>query len=270
MRAVKGATFSPPPAAWLKKIKWNVFSNSKLACSGCSHQFASSSADWSSVVSAVSTSKSSLWRRPWCYKTRITGLSLGEVCWELGGHMMALCHCAMVLYLFFAGKAVSTLCVQIHFTDGATTKPFVKMTRGKCEFVQLAQKKKKNVFHPVWGVYEIRMFLFLFLSFHQLSRLQNVRQRSHFCPGVFLFLLTVLCEATKSAIFKKWHFFSWLEVTFFSATQTSERHSAHSSSPPLTEGFSELRPINGVKLKRLRGSDIFCFTELSCSFKSKW
>lgn len=77
------------------------------------------------------------------------------------------------------------------------------------------KKRRKSVFRPVWGVYDLQMFLFLFLSFHQLSRLQNVRQRSHFCPGVFLFLLTVLCEATKSAIFKKWHFFSWLESLSF-------------------------------------------------------
>lgn len=57
--------------------------------------------------------------------------------------MMALCHCATIFF-FFADKAVSTLCVQIHFTDGATTKPFVKTTRGKCEFVQLVQNKTKQ------------------------------------------------------------------------------------------------------------------------------
>lgn len=63
--------------------------------------------------------------------------------------MMALCHCATIFFFFFADKAVSTLCVQINFTDSATTKPFVKMTRGKCEFVQPVQKKKKSVFHLV-------------------------------------------------------------------------------------------------------------------------
>lgn len=76
--------------------------------------------------------------------------------------MMALCHCAMVFYLFFADKAVSTLCVQIHFTDGATTKPFVKMTRGKCEFVQLVQKKKKafSILFEAFMKYECFYFYF--------------------------------------------------------------------------------------------------------------
>lgn len=47
----------------------------------------------------------------------------------------------------------------------------------------------------------------LFLSFCQFSRLQNVRQHSHFCFGLFLFLLILFCKATKSLIFKNWLFF---------------------------------------------------------------
>lgn len=148
-------------------VKWLVDHLKKRTPSGGSHQFAAHQR-----IGRVLCRRSARQSRrcddaPWCYKTRVTGFSLGEVCWELGGHMMALCHCATIYYyFFFADKAVSTLCVQIHFTDGATTKPFVKMTRGKCEFVQLVQnkrKKKKRFPSCLRRLWHTNAFIFIFI-----------------------------------------------------------------------------------------------------------
>lgn len=85
--------------------------------------------------------------------------------------------------------------------------------------------------------------IIILISFHQLHRLQNVRQRSRFCPGMFLFLLIVLCEATKSVIFK-----SDISLLGCKSLSSLPRRHLRSSLPTLPRRCStssEFQPING-------------------------